>query len=79
MKAFTAILIASLFSINLLAQKSTKINKYAGGLEIDFGHSFPNIDEVQSRWKATFFPSAALTGLFINRINQLDWDLHFML
>ncbi len=54
----------------LMGQKSTKINKYSIGVEIDIGHSFPNFDKEQERWKGIFYPAGGLNVLFVNRINQ---------
>lgn len=54
----------------LIGQKTTKINKYSIGIEIDIGHSFPNFDKVQERWKGSFYPAGGLNILFVNRINQ---------
>lgn len=53
----------------LFSQKHTKINKYTVGIEIDIGHSFPNFDKEQDRWKATFYPTYGFNLLFTNRIN----------
>ncbi|MCB9340784.1 MAG: hypothetical protein H6577_21885 [Lewinellaceae bacterium] len=54
----------------LIGQKTTKINKYSIGLEINVGHSFPNFDKEQEQWKGTFYPAGGINVLFVNRINQ---------
>ena len=54
----------------LIGQKSTEDNKYWVGIEMDIGHSFPNFDKDQSRWKGTFYPAGGLNLLFVNRLNQ---------
>lgn len=54
----------------LTGQKITSVSKYFIGMEIDIGHSFPNFDIEQDRWKATFYPAGGLTVLFSNRINE---------
>lgn len=59
-----------LIPVILIGQQSTKINKYSIGLEIDIGHSFPNFDKEQDRWKGTFYPAGGINLLFVSRINQ---------
>ncbi len=56
----------------LIGQKTNKINRYSVGIEIDIGHSFPNFDKEQERWKGTFYPAGGINVLFVNRINQ-NW------
>lgn len=69
MKSLTLTILV-LIPLILVGQKSTKINKYSIGLEIDIGHSFPNFDKEQERWKGTFYPAGGLNVLFVNRINE---------
>ncbi len=75
MKTVILILIIVFFSQNfLIGQKSTRINKYSIGVEVDIGHSFPNFDREQERWKGTFYPAGGLTILFADKINQ-SWTV----
>ncbi len=56
--------------MELWAQSLSKINQYAIGIAVDVGHSFPNFDRVQNRWKGTFYPSGGIAVLFSNRVHQ---------
>lgn len=54
------------------SQRTSTINKYSFGIEIDVGHSFPNFSEDQDRWRGMFYPAGALHVLLVNRLNQ-NW------
>ena len=64
------LIISFLIPAIVIGQKTTKINKYSVGIEIDVGHSFPNFDKEQEQWKGTFYPAGGINVLFVNRINQ---------
>ncbi len=66
------LIVSILIPVIVIGQKTNKINKYSVGIEIDIGHSFPNFDKEQERWKGTFYPAGGINVLFINRINQ-NW------
>lgn len=51
-------------------QKTSKINKYSLGMEIDFGHSLLSFDKAQDRWDGKFNPVGGISALLVNRINQ---------
>lgn len=69
MKVFTLFL-GLLLPIIASGQKTSKINKYAIGMEINFGHSLLTFDKTQDRWKGKYNPAAGITALLTNRLNQ---------
>jgi len=69
MKPATLIILI-LIPLILIGQKPTNVNKYSIGIELDIGHSFPNFDKEQDRWKGTFYPAGGINVLLVNRINQ---------
>jgi hypothetical protein len=64
--------VSILIPIILVGQRTTKINKYSVGIEIDLGHSFPNFDKEQDHWKGAFYPAGGINVVFVNRINK-NW------
>jgi hypothetical protein len=65
-------LLGLFFCINftLNAQKNSQNNKYAIGLEVSLGHSFPNFTNDQDLWSAGLYPSGSLTASLMRRFNQ---------
>ena len=51
------LIISILIPAIVIGQKTTKINKYSVGIEIDVGHSFPNFDKEQEQWKGNILSS----------------------
>lgn len=69
-------LLISLLSNNSMAQSQVVINKYSIAIDIDAGHSFPNFNKPQDRWKASFYPAGAITISLRGRLsNHWQTDL----
>ena len=51
-------------------------HKHHLGIEVSVGHSFPDYDTEQSRWKGTFYPTFGITALGQIRLNEA-WQLGY--
>lgn len=68
--AITLLLFTIVCTFTIFGQITNRINKYAVGIEVNAGHSFPGFDREQDQWRASFYPAGGITVLFANRINQ---------
>lgn len=65
------LLLSLLFLSNLLAaQKNSRNNRYAIGMEIGLGQSFPNFTTEQDSWSAGLYSSGNMTISLSRRFNQ---------
>lgn len=62
-----------LAAVSLQGQRVERVPKYAIGIEMDVGHSFPAFDREQDEWKATFYPAGALSVLLAHRLGK-SWS-----
>ncbi|MCB0637041.1 MAG: hypothetical protein KDC54_10515 [Lewinella sp.] len=62
------LILSCLTPVLLAAQGATALNKYAVGMEIGIGHSFPNFDQEQTRWQGTFYPAGAINLSITNQL-----------
>lgn len=68
------ILLISFLLISGFASSQSMIGKYMLGLEINAGHSFPNFDIEQDKWKAGFYPAGGINITLANRLSP-KWIL----
>ena len=68
-----ALILLLLSTANIYSQNFTRVNKYAMGVELHMGSTFPNILEQQDQWKAKLHASGGFNLLFVNRLNA-NWS-----
>ncbi|MCB0663208.1 MAG: hypothetical protein KDC24_10745 [Saprospiraceae bacterium] len=67
---FLSLWLAVLAPIIACSQGPSKFSKYSIGIEVNVGHSFPNLQPEQTHWKGTFYPAGGISLCVSNRINQ---------
>ncbi|MEZ5172270.1 MAG: hypothetical protein R2850_01835 [Bacteroidia bacterium] len=68
------VLLGYLMLISGLVSSQSLIGKYMLGIEINAGHSFPDFDIEQDRWKAGFYPAGGINLSLSNRLSK-NWIL----
>ena len=72
-RRFLILLLLGLGSQLATAQRGRTLPRLAFGIQVDVGHSFPDLPADQQRWKATFYPAGGMGLSLMARLNE-QWS-----